>query len=43
LHHAHQVVGGALVDLAALLAGIDKRTQSHFGQRTGAVPGDVTK
>ena len=43
LHHAHQIVDGAVIDLAALLAGIDKRTQSHLCQRTGPVSGDVAK
>ena len=43
LHHAHQVVGSAVVDLATLLARIDKRAQPHLGQRAGPVSGDVAK
>ena len=43
LHHPHQVVGSAAVDLAALLARIDERAQPHLGQRAGPVSGDVAK
>ena len=43
LHDAHQFVGGAVVDLATLLAGIDECTQSHLGQRARPVSGDVAE
>ena len=37
LHHAHQVLGRARVDLAAVLARIDEGAQPHLGERAGAV------
>ncbi len=43
LHHAHQLVGGAIVDLAALLARIDERAQAHLGDGAGAMGADVAE
>jgi hypothetical protein len=42
-HHAHQVFGGARIELAAAVARIDEGVQPHAGQRAGLAGGDVAK
>jgi hypothetical protein len=41
LHHAHELLGRARVDPAALLAGIDERADPHLAERAGTMGGDI--
>ena len=43
LHDSDQVFGGAMIDLAALLARIDEGSQADFGKSASPMPGDVAK
>ena len=42
-HHAHQVLGGARVELAAAMARVDEGVQPHARERAGLAGGDVAK